>query len=154
MRNNTKELNNKLDAILTMLGDMDSRITKLEQAQASKSKVSTPKSQPKKTASSKVAKSTTATVEKVAYTKADGTTVMATPAQIAAWDAWKSREHMSLEELKAIPMPKISKKVRTWVKAHPSASTKEVKAQFPEMRGLRKEQLRELKVELGVRSAR
>lgn len=29
------------------------------------------------------------TVEKVAYTKADGTTVMATPKQVAAWDAWK-----------------------------------------------------------------
>jgi hypothetical protein len=29
-------------------------------------------------------------VEKVEYTKADGTKVMATPSQVAAWDAWKA----------------------------------------------------------------
>ena len=57
----------------------------------------------------------------------------------------------SLEELKATPMPKINAKVRAYVKAHPSVSASELRAQFPSMKGLRKEQLKSLKVELGVR---
>ena len=47
------------------------------------------------------------TVEKVAYTKADGTVVMATPKQVAAWDAWKAgagdrkENQTKFEEMKA-----------------------------------------------------
>lgn len=38
--------------------------------------------------------------EYVPYTKADGTTVLATTKQVAAWDAFKSQEHKSLEQVK------------------------------------------------------
>lgn len=47
------------------------------------------------------------TVEKVEYTKADGTVVMATPAQVKAWDAWKAgagdrkENQAKFEEMKA-----------------------------------------------------
>ena len=41
------------------------------------------------------------TAEQVPFVKKDGTTVMATPAQAKAWEAWRSAEHKSLDEVKA-----------------------------------------------------
>lgn len=39
--------------------------------------------------------------EKVEFVKKDGTKVMVTPAQAAAWDKYRNREHKTLDEVKA-----------------------------------------------------
>jgi hypothetical protein len=88
-------------------------------------------------------------VEKVPYTKADGSTVMATPAQVAAWDKWKSREHLTLDEVKEVKFSGFTPEMDAWIKAHPICSRKEFKEQF-KASGITKEQLRERRDALGV----
>ena len=88
----------------------------------------------------------------VEFTKANGEVVMCTEAQAKAWSAWKSREHKTLDEVKAMAKPEIPAEVRAYVKANPSCSKKIVDAQFPTLKGMTKAQLSDLKVELGVRT--
>ena len=90
----------------------------------------------------------------VEYTNQKGETKMVSEAQAKAWDTWKSRERLTLDEVKAIPAPEFNGKVDAYIKANPSTTAKEVKAKFPEMKGMTREALRERKVALGVREAR
>lgn len=86
--------------------------------------------------------------EKVEFVKRNGEVKMVTKAQAKAWEARRE----NFEKAKATPAPEvIPAEVRAYVKAHPSCSAKEVKSLFPSAKGLRRDQLGELKVELGVR---
>ena len=128
-----KEINNKLDTILAMLESMDSRITALEERKS----VSTRKDTPKKTESSKE-------TEKVAFTRRDGKVIYGTPAQVAQWTKWQ-------EGSKAYEATKkeVTKEGRAYVQAHPGCTRKEAAANgCPH---ITKDELKALKVELGVR---
>lgn len=89
-------------------------------------------------------------VEKVPYKKADGSTVMATPAQVAAWDNWKNRDHKTLDEVKAIKFGGFTTEMDEWIKAHKLCTRNEFKAQF-KASGITKEQLNDRKIELGLK---
>ena len=84
----------------------------------------------------------------VNFTKADGTVVQCTEAQAKAWEAYRNREHMSVEELKALK-PQISAKGKAFVKANPGCTRKEAAAAG--CKNITKEGLKALKRELGVR---
>lgn len=136
---------NGINSIKTDITDLKSRVETLEQSKSVSLAKTSQKSSKKKSAPAKA--------ELVEFTKKDGTTVTVSAKQAAAWEAYRDRaaSRMSLDEVKAVPMPTITKQVKTWVKANPSCSAKQVKAQFPSMRGLQREQLAALKKELGVR---
>lgn len=141
---------NGINSINSQLTSLEDRVLKLEKGK----QVSAPKTTAKTSTKSSSKKSAPAkSAELVEFTKKDGTTVTVSAKQAAAWEAYRDRaqNRMSLEELKAIPAPKLTKQVKDWVKTHPSCSAKEVKAQFASMKGLRREQLAALKVELGLR---
>ena len=84
----------------------------------------------------------------VEFKKHDGTTVMCTPAQAKAWEAYRDRAHMSLDEVKALK-PQISAKGKAYVKAHPNCTRKEAAANG--CKNITKDGLKALKRELGVR---
>ena len=128
-----KEINQKLDTIINALTSMDTRITALE-----KSKTTSPKKgTPKKTESSN-------NTDKVAFTRRDGKIVYGTPAQVAQWTKWQesSKEYEATKKA-------ITKAGRAYVKAHPGCTRKEAAANgCPH---ITKDELKALKVELGVR---
>lgn len=86
--------------------------------------------------------------ELVDFVKADGTKVKCTPAQAAAWTKWRDREHMSLDEVKALK-PEITEAGRAYVKAHPLCTRKEAAANG--CKNITKDGLKALKVELGFK---
>ena len=68
--------------------------------------------------------------EKVEFTKHDGTTVMCTPKQAAAWEKWRGREFKPLDEVKAEweakhKAFKPSKALKDALKANPVMTRKE-----------------------------
>ena len=87
-------------------------------------------------------------VKLVEFKKANGEVIMCTPAQAKNYENYRSRNHMSLDEVKALK-PEISAKGRAYVKAHPSCTRKEAAANG--CKNITKEGLKALKVELGVR---
>lgn len=89
-----------------------------------------------------------AEAELVDFVKADGTVVKATAKQAAAWSKWRDREHMSLDEVKALK-PEITEAGRAYVKAHPGCTRKEAAANG--CKNISKDALKALKRELGVR---
>lgn len=86
--------------------------------------------------------------EKVDFVKANGETVKATPAQAAAWEAYRNREHKTLDEVKALK-PEITDEGRAYVKANPSCTRKDAAAHG--CKNITKDGLKALKRELGVR---
>lgn len=86
--------------------------------------------------------------ELVEFVKADGSKVKCTPAQAKAWSKWRDREHMSLDEVKALK-PEITDAGREYVKAHPLCTRKEAAANG--CKNITKEGLKALKVELGFK---
>ena len=86
--------------------------------------------------------------EKVDFVKANGETVKATPAQAKAWEAYRNREHKTLDEVKALK-PEITDEGRAYVKANPSCTRKDAAAHG--CKNITKDGLKALKRELGVR---
>ena len=128
-----KQINEKLDTIMSTLTSMDTRIKALEESKT----VSPKKGTPKKTESSKE-------TEKVAFTRRDGKVVYGTPAQVAQWTKWQegSKEYEATKK-------EVTKAGRAYVKAHPGCTRKEAAANgCPH---ITKDELKALKVELGVR---
>jgi uncharacterized lipoprotein YehR (DUF1307 family) len=82
------------------------------------------------------------------HAQADGSKVKCTPAQAKAWSKWRDREHMSLDEVKALK-PEITDAGREYVKAHPLCTRKEAAANG--CKNITKEGLKALKVELGFK---
>ena len=106
---------------------------------------------PVKAARKGTGKAATAPEEKaelVEFVKKDGTKLMVTPAKAAAMEAWRSREHMSLDEVKALK-PEITDEGRAWVKANPLCTRKEAAAHG--CKNITKEGLKALKIELGFK---
>lgn len=98
---------------------------------------------PKHTGKAKVS------AEKVEYTKDDGTTTWGTPAQIKAWDAFKSRKRMSLDEVKEITFDgNFTDAHKAWIIAHPICTCKEFKEANKDARGCTKDQLKTYKATL------
>lgn len=97
-------------------------------------------------------------VKDTAFTKADGTVVMTTAAQAAQWSTWKensnkkSKEELAQMGTSALERAMANKEVLAWVKAHELCTAKDVKAQFPELKGLAGgESLRTLKRAAGLK---
>lgn len=85
--------------------------------------------------------------ELVEFTKKDGTTKMVSAKQAKVWEDARKRS----EEYQAVPK-KITKAGKAYVKAHPSCTRKEAAANgCPH---ITKDELKALKVELGVRNAK
>ena len=82
------------------------------------------------------------------FVKKDGTQVACTAAQAKAWDAYRNRERMTVEELKAIK-PEITAAGKAYVKANPACTQRQASANG--CKGITKEGLKALKRELGVR---
>lgn len=152
-----ESISRNIDLLVNEVVDLKSRVTTLEQSQSVSIAKTSAKSSKGSTTTKKSSKKTSAqkssNSELVEFTNKNGVTKMVSAKQAAAWQAYNDRaaSRMSLDEIKAVPMPKITKDVKSFVKAHPSCSAKEVKAQFPNMKGLQREQLKALKVELGLR---
>lgn len=129
-----QSINNTLIATNRRLDELEARMNTQTSAQTSpKSKAPKKQTAPKDTP----------------FTKKDGTVVMMTAKEAAAKAAWRDRERMSLDEIKACSFDgKWTAEMDSWLAKNPVCTCKEFKTNFPAARGCTKEQLKEHKTAL------
>ena len=141
-----KDMTQVMKQMMNMMEQMSARMDALEQASQ---KSTTSKVSAKKSSSAKKSTTSRGSQKLVDFTKHNGEVIKCTEAQAKAWNNYRNREHLTLDEVKAISFNgKFTKAMDKWLIANPTCTCKDFKAQFSDARGCTKDQLKTHKAQL------